>query len=57
MIECSECGVYFFTQDGRNEHDKLCIGYRPKNEGVSIKAEWRGLLKSLAFYYDFGVWL
>lgn len=56
MVKCLDCDVYFFTKEGRQEHDRFCIGYRPK-EGVSIKAMWRGLLKSLAFYFDMGVWL
>lgn len=30
MLECFECGVYFLTEEGRAEHDKFCIGYRPK---------------------------
>jgi len=33
MIECLDCGVYFFTTEGRQDHEKWCIGYRPENEG------------------------
>ena len=35
MIECIDCGVFFFTPEGREDHDRFCIGYRP-NENSSV---------------------
>jgi len=39
MIPCLDCGVYFFTPEGRELHNNYCIGYNPaKNEGETQKA-------------------
>jgi hypothetical protein len=37
MIPCLECGVYFFTNTGRADHNNYCIGYHPKNEGENMR--------------------
>jgi hypothetical protein len=29
MIECKYCNIFFFTQEGLKEHNKICIGYNP----------------------------
>jgi hypothetical protein len=30
MLQCIDCKVFFFGEDGLNEHkNKWCIGYKP----------------------------
>lgn len=31
MYVCTKCKVWFFTQEGRENHDKICIGYVPES--------------------------
>ncbi len=38
MIHCDECGVYFFTIEGRTEHDRYCIGYNPAHNEARAEA-------------------
>ncbi len=39
MIPCLDCSVFFFTPEGREEHNAYCIGYNPTvREGATQKA-------------------
>lgn len=36
MIPCSECGVWFFTIQGRLDHKEFCIGYNPEPDKMPV---------------------
>lgn len=40
MIQCSYCGLWFSTPEGRNEHYQGCLDYPDSSDRLS----WQGLV-------------
>ena len=39
MIQCDECGAWFFTLNGFEDHNNFCIGYIQEGEEQTQKGE------------------